>query len=169
MDQERLLRLLLAQRGMLLGYILAIVRDFHLAEDVFQEASVLVLKKGSLLKNDSDFAPWGRKVVRFEALNALRKQNKGPDLLDPGLLDRLEDSWCKKDNQPAPEMVALRACVEQLGPKARRLIEMRYVEGMSGGALAARLKQPLNTTYVTLSRIYRALSTCVEKRLACQE
>jgi len=169
MDQDRLVRLLLTQRGMLLGYILAIVRDFHLAEDVFQEASVLVLKKGSVLKNDSDFAPWARKVVRFEAMNALRKHNKSPELLEPGLLDRLEHAWSKNDSQPAPSIVALRACIDQLGPKARRLVEMRYVEGMSGGALSARLKQPLNTTYVTLSRIYRALSTCVEKRLACQE
>ncbi|MCI0683318.1 MAG: hypothetical protein L0Y71_14540, partial [Gemmataceae bacterium] len=39
MDSDRLLRLLLAQRGMLLGYILSMVRDIHLAEDVFQDAS----------------------------------------------------------------------------------------------------------------------------------
>ena len=32
MDPDRLLRLLLVHRGMLLGYILAIVRDFHLAD-----------------------------------------------------------------------------------------------------------------------------------------
>jgi RNA polymerase sigma-70 factor, ECF subfamily len=166
MDQDDLLRLLLAHRGMLLGYTLSIVRDFHLAEDIFQEASVIVLKKGSILDSEDDFAPWARKVVRLEAMNALRRQNKGPGLLDPEMLDGLEQEWCKRDSEPSMSLTALRECIEQLGPKARRLIELRYVEGISGGVLAARLNQPLNTVYVTLSRLYKALSQCVEKRLA---
>ena len=47
------------------------------AEDVFQEASVIILKKGLILKGDGDFPPWARKVVRLEALNALRKHDRG--------------------------------------------------------------------------------------------
>jgi RNA polymerase sigma-70 factor (ECF subfamily) len=167
MNPDRLLRLLLANRGMMLGYIQSIVRDFHLAEDVFQDASLVILKKGPTLKDDSDFAPWARKVARFEALNALRKQNKGPELLEPGLLDLLDQAWCA---QPRHEqsMLALRECIEKLSPKARRLIELRYVKGISGNVLAERFNQPPNTIYVAFSRIHRTLSACVTNRLACE-
>jgi RNA polymerase sigma-70 factor (ECF subfamily) len=167
LDADRLLRLLLNHRGMLLGYILSILRDVHLAEDVFQEASLVILKKGSQLKADSDFPAWARKVVRLQALNALRKQNKGPELLEPALLDLLEHEW-SKDNGSEQSMLALRECMAQLPDKARRLLELRYVAGMPGNALAARLKQPPNTVYVALSRIYRILSTCVKRRIACE-
>jgi RNA polymerase sigma-70 factor (ECF subfamily) len=165
MDPDRLLRLLLMHRGMLLGYIVSIVSDFHLAEDVFQDASLVILKKGQELANESDFRPWARQVVRFKALNALRKENKNPELLEPAMLDLLEQEW-DKERRPDLSLVALRECIEQLPAKARRLIELRYVAGMPGNALAARLQQPPNTIYVALSRIYRTLSVCVKRRLA---
>jgi RNA polymerase sigma-70 factor, ECF subfamily len=166
MDSDQLLRLLLMHRGMLLGYILSILRDFHLAEDVFQDASLVILKKGQVLQAEKDFPPWARKVARFTALNALRKQNKRPELLEPEMLDLLEREW-GQDEGPGLPTLALRECLTQLPPKAQRLIELRYVAGLSGLALAERLSQPPNTVYVALSRIYRTLSACVKKRLAC--
>ena len=167
MDADGLLRLLLAQRGMLLGYILSMVRDVHLAEDVFQEASLIILKKGVVLKAEADFGPWARQVARFEALNALRKRNASPELLEPGLLDLLDQEWNKGAVSDSAALAA-RHCIEQLPEKARRLIELRYVAQLSGIALAERLKQPPNTIYVTLSRIYRILSKCVAERLALE-
>jgi RNA polymerase sigma factor (sigma-70 family) len=164
MDSDYLLRLLLMHRGMLLGYILSILHDAHLAEDVFQDASLVILKKGVDLTAEDDFPRWARKVVRLTAMNALRKQNRGPDLLEPGLLDSLEQEWDRDEGQERTS--ALRECLEELPAKAQRLIELRYVAGMSGNALAARLNQPTNTVYVALSRIYRNLSACVKKRLA---
>jgi RNA polymerase sigma-70 factor (ECF subfamily) len=167
MDQDRLLRLLLAHRGMLLGYILSIVRESHLAEDVFQDASLIILRKGDVLQEDDDFPPWSRKVVRFEALNAVRKKNKSPELLEPAMLDLLEQHWCA-DEETEESTLALRECIDKLSPKARRLIELRYVAGIPGNVLAERLNQPANTIYVALSRIYRTLASCVKKRLACE-
>jgi RNA polymerase sigma-70 factor (ECF subfamily) len=152
---------------MLLGYILSIVRDFHLAEDVFQDASLIVLRKGEQLQDENEFPAWARKVVRFEALNALRKRNQGPELLDPALLALLDKEW-QRDDTPERSLLALRACLDGLTPRSRNLIEMRFVEGIAGIDLAARLKQPPNTVYVALSRIYRNLSACVKKRLACE-
>ena len=167
MDSDRLLRLLLTHRGMLLGYIVSIVRDIHLAEDVFQEASLVILKKGSVLEGDADFPAWARKVARFEALNASRKRNQGPVLLEPRLLDLLDATW-NKDVAPEPATLALRQCIELLPEKARRLIELRYVAELPGNALAERLQQPANTVYVALSRIYRILSKCVKERMALE-
>lgn len=164
-DRDRLLRLLLAHRGMLLGYVLAIVRDFHLAEDVFQEASLIVLNKGACVKADAEFPRWARTVFRFEALNALRKGQKGPELLEPAILDLLEDPWCSEDGLK-PRTVALRECIDKLSPNARRLIELRHIAGIPGNMVAKRLKKPANTIYVALSRTYRSLSACVKKRLA---
>lgn len=167
MDTDRLLRLLLVHRGMLLGYIQSIVRDFQLTEDVFQEASLVILKKGGDLKDVNDFPPWARKVVRLQAMNALRKQNRGPELLEPALLDLIEQEW-SHDQELETYTSALRECMEELPDKARRLIELRYVAGLPGNALAEQLKQPANTVYVALSRIYRILSGCVKGRLASE-
>lgn len=167
MESDRLLRLLLAQRGMLLGYILSIVRDIHLAEDVFQEASLIILKKGGVLEEEREFGVWARRVARLEALTAMRKRQNSPELLEPELLDLLDKDW-DRHAIVEPAAQAMRHCIEQLPEKARRLIELRYVAQLPGNVLAEKLKQPANTIYVTLSRIYRVLSKCVQERLALE-
>jgi RNA polymerase sigma-70 factor (ECF subfamily) len=164
--QERSVGLLLSHRAMLLGYIASIVRDPDLTEDVFQNVAVIVLDKAGSLANDEDFPAWARRVARFESLAALRKRKRAPELLDQSVLELLEDDWSSGDGAPVPARKALRECVERLSPYARQLIHMRYVEELSALDVAERLNRSPNTIYVALSRTYRLLAGCVERRLA---
>jgi RNA polymerase sigma-70 factor (ECF subfamily) len=163
--QERSVALLLSHRAMLLGYITAIVRDPDLAEDVFQNVALVVLDKAGDVDGDG-FPAWARRVARLESLAALRKRRRAPELLDQSMLDLLEDHWSAGDAAPAPARKALRECVEGLSPYARQLIRLRYAEGLSGQDVAERLNRSPNTVYVALSRTYRHLADCVERRLA---
>jgi RNA polymerase sigma-70 factor (ECF subfamily) len=162
-DHDGLVRLLLAQRSMLLGYLSSLVRDEHLAEDLFQDVSIVILKKGAQLADPAGFGPWARKIARLEALNAHRKRGNAPKPLDADVLDLLDRRWDEEDASPAAD--ALRPCLQRLSPRSRRLVELRYRDGVGGRDLAARLAQPLNTVYVALARIHRTLSECVRERL----
>jgi RNA polymerase sigma-70 factor (ECF subfamily) len=164
-QQERTIALLLSHRAMLLGYIISIVRDPDLAEDVFQNVAVVVLDKAGAVTRDEDFPPWARRVARLESLTALRKRKRAPELLDHSVLEMLEDHWCATETPPAPTRKALRECVEKLSPYARQLIEMRYVEQLSAQDVADRLNRSPNTIYVALSRTYRHLAGCVQRRI----
>ena len=166
-DPERLLRLLLSHRAMLLGYIIARVRQIDLAEDIFQDVAVVILSKGARLNEEAGFAPWARKIARLEALARLRKRRKSPRSLDQAVLEQLEDHWRSQEGGTlAPTLEAVRACTQKLSPGARQLIELRFVHNVRGKDLAAKLGKPANTVYVAFSRIYRALSACIRKRLA---
>jgi RNA polymerase sigma-70 factor (ECF subfamily) len=160
-DQEALVRRLLAQRGMLLGYISSFVRDAHLAEDLFQDVTLVILRKGAELADPEGFAPWARKIARLEVLNALRKRERAPQPLDGAVLDLLDGHWTEGERDASPAADALRSCLGRLSPRARRLVDLRYRDGVSGKELAARVAQPLNTVYVALARIHRALSDCL--------
>jgi RNA polymerase sigma-70 factor (ECF subfamily) len=164
--QERSVGLLLSHRAMLLAYIVSIVRDPDLAEDVFQNVAIVVLDKAAVVTRDEEFPAWARRVARFESLAALRKRKRTPELLDPSVLELLEDHWSAGDGAPAPARKALRECVEKLSPYARQLIQMRYVDDLSGQEVAERLNRSPNTVYVALSRTYRHLAGCVQRRLA---
>lgn len=166
LDQDAVLRLLLTHRAMLVGYIGSIVRDGHLAEDIFQNVSLIVVKKGTALEDPAAFPAWARRIARFEALNALRREGKSPQPLDDHLLDLLEAHWSAGDDAEGARAEALRGCLEKLTSRSRQLIELRYRENVSGTDLARRLSQPLNTVYVALSRIHRALSACIRLRLS---
>jgi RNA polymerase sigma-70 factor, ECF subfamily len=166
LDQDTALRLLLQERSMLMGYILSIVRDAHQAEDVFQNVSLLVLKKCESVDSDLAFPAWLRKTARFEALNALRKEGRGPEPLDEAVLESLEAHWRAQDSSNRSSVGALRSCIQKLAPRARLLVDLRYGENVSGQRLAEKLAQPLNTVYVALSRLHRSLAECVRRQLA---
>ena len=167
MDQDSLLRLLLAHRAMLIGYITSIVRDPHLAEDVFQDVSLIILKKGHTVADERGFPPWARQVARLEALNAYRQAKRAPQPLGEEVLASLDAEWEAEDASAHPTETrdALRACLNKLTPRARRIVALRYDENLSGRNLARRLARPLNTVYVALSRIHRTLAACVKTEL----
>jgi RNA polymerase sigma-70 factor (ECF subfamily) len=165
-DQESLIILLLRERVKLLAYIRAIVRDEHLAEDVYQDVAVLAIRKCDEIQDSRHFLAWMRLTSRHRALKILRERRHHV-LLDESLLDRLEEQWVEHDPQSSADLTeALRQCLERLSPRARNLVRLRYAEGISGARLAAGLDQSLNTVYVSLSRIHRSLGECIRRRLA---
>ncbi len=68
LSESDLVQRLLEERVRLLAYIWAIVRDSHVAEDVFQEVSLLAVRKRSEIVDQTAFPVWLRKSARFCAL-----------------------------------------------------------------------------------------------------
>jgi len=167
-DQETSMRLLLTHRTMLIGYIASIVRDPHMTEDVFQEVAILVHKKHGQITGEREFPAWARGTARLVALGALRGRKNAPKPLDEKVMDSLEEQWdaLDREGKPAEAIDALRECIGELTPRSRRMVDLRYGDGLSGENLADRLGMRLNAVYVALSRIHKALASCVKLRLA---
>jgi len=169
MNPERALRTLLRHQVSLVAYTLSIVRDEHLAEDIFQDMAVTLLQGDAKLPPEDAFLPWARTVARNRALNALRDARRSARALDREVIDLLDAHWTRADDDSqAPHVDALRRCVDALGAKAKRLLAMRYREDTSCLAIAELIGKPANTVYVSLSRIQRSLAACVKRRLAVE-
>lgn len=165
-DQEQLVVLLLRERIKLLAYIRALVRDEHLAEDVFQESSALAIRKREEIHDAAYCLGWLRRTARNVALKALR-QRRQCMFLDEATLQHLEEHWAEQDLTPTSDLMdALRACLREMSPYARHLIRLRYAEGISGMKLAEAVGRKLNAVYVALTRIHRSLADCIRRRLA---
>jgi RNA polymerase sigma-70 factor (ECF subfamily) len=149
-----------------LAYAGAIVRDDHLAEDIFQEVAVIAMRKREEIRDAAHFLGWMRQTARHRALKALRAMHRSPTM-EESLLDLMDEQWAEHDATPSGELMeALRRCLEELSPYARSLVRLRYVEGLSGGRLAEAVGRELNTVYVALSRTHRALADCIRRRVA---
>jgi RNA polymerase sigma-70 factor (ECF subfamily) len=146
-----------------------IVRDLHAAEDILQEALVLATRQPF---NDADHARgWIRVTIRNLAMNELRRRARHPAGISDEAMALLEPEWRAVEEDYShgashgDRLAALRACCEGISPAARQLLDLRFREGLDGAGIAERLGRPLNTVYVTLSRLYRRLSDCVSTRL----
>lgn len=166
LDQETALRGILAQEPLLLGFVRAIVGSRTLAEDIFQDLVVLVMRKHAEIPNAAALPGWSRRAVRFLALKALEKRARERPVMDEELIALIERS-VEDEGEPAvdPYLSALGACRGKLSAPARELLALRYEQGIPGEQIADRLGRPLNTVYVTISRLHRTLADCIRARL----
>lgn len=167
LDQEAATRGILAQEPLLLGFLRAIVGSRQVAEDLFQDLVVLVMRKHGEIPNAEALPGWARRAARFLALKALEKRARERPTMDEELIALIDDGWDDDGVRasPDPYLAALVACRERLPPHARELIALRYEQGIPGEQIAARLGRPLNTVYVTISRLHRTLEACIRARL----
>ncbi len=164
MDQYTIVRTLLRDRTRLLAYIWTIVHDEHLAEDIYQELSELVLRKQDHFQDEAHLLRWARRAARFRAIRALRQRHSAPMLLSDETLDLLESHWNDADAQRQQMPIdALCHCLSKLSPYARRIITFRYVHNLTGDSLAQKLRRSRNTVYVAMSRIHRTLAQCIRR------
>jgi len=158
---ERILGRLLGCRAWLLSYIRALVRDYALAEDVFQEVCLAILRREGELVPEPGLEAYFLKSARHAALAALHRRRRSSPLR-PELADVLEAEWTKTAPEPDPSRLnILRRCVEKLQERARLLLELRYDQLLSGQALADRIGTTTGGAYVALSRVHRALRRCM--------
>lgn len=154
------------QKSQLLAYIVVITGNLHLAEDVFQEVAVLVVRKADEILGMESLPGWARAAARLEALKCLRRARRLQPLSE-AVLDSLDREWeAREDGSDDQVLGALRACLEKLPSSSRRLLACRYAENCSGDELALRVGKSANAVYLALSRIHRALGDCIRSRLA---
>ena len=164
LQHDTVVRLLLSGRLGILAYIRSIVRDFDLAEDIFQEVSMLALAKRKKIRDADHFAGWIRQAARYESLSMLRKRRGLPSLLSESTLDLLDATWDHDDSEAQNQRIeALHDCIGELTERSQSIVNLRYIQGMKGAELACVLQRPVNTVYVALSRIHRFLGDCVRK------
>ena len=79
LTQGDFVRLLMRNEPALRAYSRSLLPDWHLVDEVIQEASVTLWEKFNQLRDEAGFLPWAKVVARFEVLGWLR--DKGRDRL----------------------------------------------------------------------------------------
>jgi RNA polymerase sigma-70 factor, ECF subfamily len=157
----------LVQAPSLRGYAIGLTGDPALADDAVQECFLVVQAKAADFREGTDFAAWTRAILRRKVLELLR-QRKRSSGFPSHLVDLLADE------APAPavwdaERRALANCLPHLAPKARQLVELRYIDGLFPEAIAARVSWTANAVNVALSRAKIALRQCIQNALTTIE
>jgi RNA polymerase sigma-70 factor (ECF subfamily) len=155
-------------RAALYAYIFANVRNHHDAEDILQTVSVTVVESFHQLTSETGFLPWALEIARRRILSHHSKSGR-EEPLDPDLAIRLAEAAAQVERTypSRSHEEALRACLEELPPHSRQLIEMRYDGSVRGvDDLAARLGRSVQAVYAQIKRLKELLRRCVQRRLA---
>lgn len=169
-DRETAIRRLAAAHSDLVSFIVLIARDFHLAEDIYQDVLVEAMRHDGEFASDQHLMRWARKIARNRVIDAARKSTSRKTVFDSSVLDLVEQEWASTPAPSEGELVeALRHCMGELADPVRKLVEMRYREDLSGQELADKLDRPRASVYTSLSRAHRALAECIDKQTAAPD
>jgi RNA polymerase sigma-70 factor (ECF subfamily) len=160
-----MLRRLLAERARLMPYIWSIVRDMHLAEDVYQEVLLRAVKHREQIESLEVLPAWARTVGRNLAIDTLRSRGRQPMALSSETLAMLDGAW-DAVAEPADMIEALRRCIGKLPERSRLLVELRYAKEMTGEQISRALGLKPHSVYVSLNRTYHALQECIRSEVA---
>ena len=162
-SQAALKRLYELESKRLYGIALRIVRRPEIASDVLQEAFVQIWQNAAAFSAERGVAAaWLTGIVRFRALDAVRKTGREVLSGDPGLGDEpLEPDVIEKIGASA-EAEALRRCLKLLDEEQQRCILLAFVDGMSHSEIAERIKAPLGSVKSWIRRGLLSLRRCLE-------
>jgi RNA polymerase sigma-70 factor, ECF subfamily len=111
-------------------FLVQVMRDRALAEDVLQETLLVAVERRAELASFENPRAWLFGVARNRALHALRRGRRAR-----AALERLASR--RDDQRDAAEAVAVRdLLVRTLSPEDRVLVVLRHVHGFTSGELA---------------------------------
>jgi RNA polymerase sigma-70 factor, ECF subfamily len=166
----RIQSLFLQHAPLLQGFVLGLLGDRTAAEDVFQETFLAVVQGAASYDPQRDFLAWVRGVARNKVLEYWRRQGAKPRLVSEDFLEEMITAaeQCDLADWQA-RRTALARCLEQLAPRARQIVELRYAEiPLVPASIAQQLGWTVNAVNVALSRARHFLQTCTERTLRLQ-
>jgi RNA polymerase sigma-70 factor (ECF subfamily) len=152
-DRAALEALLAHADGLLRPYATLMLRDADAADDVLQDALLIVYRKLATLREPRAFAAWARRIASREIFRALRGR-RAHDQLHDELPPDLPDA-----DPPAPPDDLLRRLpqlLERVSPASRAVLALHYLDDLSLDETAAVLDLPMGTVK---SRLAYGLAT----------
>ena len=149
------------------GFVLSLVSDFALVDDVVQETFLTVTKKADDFQLGSNFRAWVWTIARFKVLQMLEKARHAADRLSPVVIETLcahEDA--ENDWETEQQLGHLKHCIEHLAPKAKQAVTLRYEQAQKPPEIARLMGWTVDAVNVSLSRVRVALRKCVETLIA---
>jgi RNA polymerase sigma-70 factor (ECF subfamily) len=167
-DASALVRVLTQNERRVYAFILSLVPNWSDADEILQETNVRLWNEFERFQPGTDFGAWACAVAKFQVLTHRKRAAREKVKFTGEFIDVVAHAMAEADDSSAERHRALQACVEELNPTNREMLRAYYRHGAVGAQVAAAFGRSIDALYKSLSRIRRALLTCVEMKLKVQ-
>jgi RNA polymerase sigma-70 factor (ECF subfamily) len=144
--------LLKRHKDRLFTTIILIVKDSYIAEDIFQETFIKIIKnlKAGKYNEEGKFLPWAARIARNMAIDYFRKTKRMPTITDSSGQDVFRTIKIKTENREqqiirSEKESLVRAAIDKLPPEQRQVLILRHYGDLSFKEIAKMTDISINT------------------------
>ncbi len=168
--RDRVLKEALGCRVELVAYARAVLGNYTAAEDVVQEAMLVVVKKFDQFQEGTSMLAWCRSIVRLEVLRMKQQWQRDRTLAERLLDDAIDAAFdefqtARRRDDAESWRQALERCLERVPERGRSVLKARFVEELSYRQIGERVGMTLEAVRKALFRIKKQVRSCVETSL----
>ncbi|MFM7517048.1 MAG: RNA polymerase sigma factor, partial [Pirellula sp.] len=106
-----------------------LTRDYHASEDCFQNVVLKAMTKEVSFPNQAALISWAFVVIRRDAMDWLDRRGRKVALLDENVMAMMDRHDLSKSTASL-RTAALQECIASLGEEGKRLLQLRYFDGL---------------------------------------
>jgi len=150
------------------AFIRSLIRDPHVADDVFQEVALTCWREFDSYDRQRSFGAWARGIAANKILQARDRAGRKHVAFSPETVEAILAAFNRTEEDASLRIEALRECVRGLPAKSKQLLSYRYEQSLTGDKIAAIIKASRDAVYKALARIRTGLADCVRRCLESQ-
>jgi len=147
----------------LFTYICVLTANSQDARDILQETNLKICKNAGKYDPTRPFIKWAKTLAFYEVKAHRTKRQRDRLVFEDDVFEMASEQLEETNEALAIEsnFMLLDKCIEKLPSTLREVVESRYREGCSLGAIASRFGRSANAVKLLLIRARHALSDCV--------
>jgi len=149
----------------ILAYIGSLTCDFREAEELLQETAAQAFEHAGRYDGSRPFLPWAIGIARNVVLHHRRHAARHHCVIDPEVMERLEDVFDELSDRRERLRDALNLCREKLPPRSQYVCRMRYESGLHINEIARRVGATAGAVRALLHRIRDQLRQCIDRQI----
>jgi RNA polymerase sigma-70 factor, ECF subfamily len=160
---EEFLKLFTKHELRLRAFAMSMVANFADAEDVVQQANLLMWKRFDQFQLGTEFMSWAGRIVYLVALQHRQKQMQNKLQFGEAFFGAMATVAAREEvaERLGVHEKALGECMTRLKPEQQQLLKARYTDGNSIEQLSQTFHRSVEAIYKVLSRTRRMLHNCI--------
>jgi len=159
-------RLFVKYQMQIRAFAVGLTGDFTAAEDVLQDAFLTITKKAADFRPGTSFLSWAFTITRLKVYENSRATRRFSREVLESLAASLPIADIEHERHSDERLQPLLECIDELAPKAREVLRLRYFAEHGPAEIAAMLGRTVAGINATLVKCREALRLCVAQKLA---
>lgn len=166
-EYKDFLRLIVEYKSRIYGYILRLVPNRTVADDLMQETTLVMWEKFHTFTPGTNFYAWSVRIAKIKVLHYRQSLKRSPLRFTEDVFESLASvSEQETGSTENLRMQALENCLRRLSRRDHKLIRLRYTDRQKIKTIADNLGWSAAATYKLMAKIHYTLKECIERRLS---